>query len=100
MNLLYVALELKYLKVQSMDWSESVYPDDDEVKSISSESSGGGNPMTSNNNQQSVREDLDIWNACEIGLTLKSLPLAERAAELLLNSEEITGPYKFLTLRL
>lgn len=59
------------------------WSDDDEDKSISSESSGGGIEVTSNSHNQNVREDLDIWNACEINLTLGTLHNIEQAKELL-----------------
>lgn len=67
-----------------MDWSTQSYgDDDDECKSISSESSGGGNPVAMNNKPSSTREDLDIYNNQELGLTLRTLPNAAHAQEML-----------------
>lgn len=67
-----------------MDCQNSKFlDDDDDDRSISSESSGGGNQVTQNNHYHNIREDLDIWNACEIGLTLGTLPNAEDAQEML-----------------
>lgn len=68
-----------------MDWSNQSYADDDddECKSISSESSGGGNPVAMNNKPSSIREEFDIYNNQEIGLTLRTLPNATLAQEML-----------------
>uniref|UniRef100_A0A336MEW4 CSON014455 protein n=1 Tax=Culicoides sonorensis TaxID=179676 RepID=A0A336MEW4_CULSO len=70
-----------------MDWSKTRMTSldcDDEDKSISSESSGGGmQEITPNIQQHHFREDLEIWNADEIGMTLKMIPFADKAQELL-----------------
>lgn len=70
-----------------MDWSKrrmSSLDCDEDDKSISSESSGGGMQEISPNVQQKhFREDMEIWNACEIGLTLRTLPNADKAQEML-----------------
>lgn len=90
----FLNLELKYIKLNknSMDWStDASLQDDDDDKSISSESSAGGNQMEANNDQHnSARDDSDIWNGCEIGMTLTTLPNAEQAQELL-NYQKING---------
>lgn len=70
-----------------MDWStgrmESIDCDEDE-KSISSESSGGGmQDISPNVQQQHFREYMEIWNPCEIGLSLRTLPNADKAQEML-----------------
>lgn len=57
---------------------------DDDDKSISSESSGGGMQEISPNVQRRhFSEYMEIWNACEIGLTLRTLPDADKAQEML-----------------
>lgn len=74
------------VKHERMDpWS-----DDDEDRSISSESSGGGIEVSSNFHNQIIREDSDIWRACEISLTLNTLPNAEAAHELLNLTDQLS----------
>lgn len=58
--------------------------EDDDDKSISSESSGGDmQGVSPNYPPQNYREDLEIWNAKEIDMSLRTLPNADKAQEML-----------------
>lgn len=99
MKILKTLRKKKYFVIRqgpSMDWSTQSFggDDEDDCRSISSESSGGGNPMTMATKSGSIREDHDIYNNVEIEFTLKTLPNADTALEILY-LQQIEGELNF-----
>lgn len=70
-----------------LNWASSPMTslnEDDDDKSISSESSGGDmQGVSPNHPSQNYREDLEIWNANEIDISLRTLPNADKAQQML-----------------